>query len=273
MAKSKIEWSLIDWSKTTKEIAALTGLRTNSISKKRRLLAPESIGKHRAEKDMSYLKGKPYLDAVSKGGKKNQPLATEAAKKSVRGGKFETHHRAEKWLVVSPEKKHFEVTNLYNFVRENSELFKPGDVVWKRSGGKRGTGGEYCNATAGLLNVKSGKSSAWKGWSLNTDSLPTHKKCSNPECGLIKPVGDFYKSKQSKDGRTPRCKSCYNNENKLYRSTDKGKEVSRKITRKYRENNLEKEKIRAQKYRRENSEAHEEYQREYQKERYRKNKK
>ncbi|EQA11067.1 hypothetical protein [Glaesserella parasuis] len=47
-------------------------------------------------------------------------------------------------------------------------MFNPSNVKWKRQGGKRGTGGEYCNVTAGLLNVASGKTKSWKGWHIST---------------------------------------------------------------------------------------------------------
>ena len=96
-------------------------------------------------------------------GRINQPKATEAARTSPKSGKFKTNIHAKKWRITSPDNRVFVATNLYQFVRDNTALFLPGDVIFKRTGGKRGTGGEYCNATSGLLQAAaSGR--LWKGW-------------------------------------------------------------------------------------------------------------
>lgn len=97
------------------------------------------------------------------GGKISQPIAMRAAKLSPKSGKFETNIHAKKWRIVSPSNQIFIVRNLYQFVRDNSELFLPKDVIFKRQGGKRGTGGEYCNATSGLRQAAS-SGRLWKGW-------------------------------------------------------------------------------------------------------------
>jgi len=90
--------------------------------------------------------------------------ATEAAKRSLRAGRGEGNVHARTWRIVSPTGDAYTATNLYEFVRAHCALFAAADVLWKRTGGKRGTGGEYCNATAGLLNVAHGRARAWKGW-------------------------------------------------------------------------------------------------------------
>jgi hypothetical protein len=44
-----------------------------------------------------------------------------------------------------------------------------------------------------------------------------HKKCY--KCGLVKPIGDFYKNKSCKDGLSTYCKSCFKDVQNKYRET------------------------------------------------------
>ena len=92
--------------------------------------------------------------------------ATEGAKRSLKAGRGEGNIHAKEWSLIAPDGTIYKIINLQHFVRTHPGLFEEADVAWKRIGGKRGTGGEYCNATAGLSNVRQGKSRAWKGWSL-----------------------------------------------------------------------------------------------------------
>ena len=152
------DWQNIDWSKTNKQLAAELGKAYNTIAKKRCQLEQSGKAIKRATRsDKGQKKPQMAYGAV------NQPLATEAAKASLKAGKFETNVHAKKWRIISPSNQIFIVRNLYQFVRDNGDLFLPKDVIFKRQGGKRGTGGEYCNATQGLRQAAS-SGRAWKGW-------------------------------------------------------------------------------------------------------------
>lgn len=154
------DWQNIDWSKTNKQLATELGKAYNTIAKKRCQLEQSGKAIKRATRADKGLK-KPQMAY----GAVNQPLATEAAKASPRSGKFETNIHAKKWKVTTPDNKIFIVRNLYQFVRDNKHLFLPDDVVFKRQGGKRGTGGEYCNATSGLIYAASKRGRGrWKDW-------------------------------------------------------------------------------------------------------------
>lgn len=153
------DWHNVDWSKTNKQLAIELGKSYDTVAKHRYQLGHSGEAKEREPKSN---KGVP--NPKMRHGKINQPKATEAARKSLKSGKFETNIHAKKWRITSPDNQVFIVTNLYQFVRDHTHLFLPGDVIFKRTGGKRGTGGEYCNATNGLANASATKREMWKGW-------------------------------------------------------------------------------------------------------------
>lgn len=156
---SKVDWLSIDWTKNNRELSVELGKAYNTVAKKRYQLGKSGKAEGRAVRIDKGINNPN--NAI--GGKISQPIAMRAAKLSPKSGKFETNIHAKKWQIVSPGNQIFIVRNLYQFVRDNSELFLPGDVIFKRTGGKRGTGGEYCNATSGLLQAAaSGR--LWKGW-------------------------------------------------------------------------------------------------------------
>lgn len=152
-------WPNVDWSKTNKQLAIELDKSYDTVAKHRYQLGHSGEAKEREPKSN---KGVP--NPKMSHGRINQPKATEAAKISPKSGKFETNVHAKKWRITSPDNQVFIVTNLYQFVRDHTHLFLPGDVVFKRTGGKRGTGGEYCNATNGLANAYATKRGLWKGW-------------------------------------------------------------------------------------------------------------
>lgn len=197
---SKIDWTLVDWSKLTCDLSREYNVTVDTISRYRRRFAPntlrqrfnrwDSVDWTKNNRQLAQELGKSYdtvakkrwqlkqsgkatkrATRIDKGlnkpqmayGAVNQPLATEAAKASLKAGKFETNVHAKKWRIISPNNQIFIVRNLYQFVRDNGDLFLPKDVIFKRQGGKRGTGGEYCNATSGLRQAAS-SGRAWKGW-------------------------------------------------------------------------------------------------------------
>lgn len=156
------QWRQVDWSKNNTQLAKELGRSYDTVAKKRWLLKVGAADSRAQRKD----KGLANDNINMKKGAVNQPLATKAALQSPISGRFDTNLHAKEWVLMSPDHKVYRIKNLHNFVRKNPHLFNEFDVTWKRKGGGRGTGGEYCNATAGLSNVRSGKSSAWKGWRL-----------------------------------------------------------------------------------------------------------
>ncbi|TEU23416.1 hypothetical protein E2B99_13645 [Alkanindiges illinoisensis] len=157
----KVDWSQADWSKNNTELARDLGLAYDTVAKKRWELGAPAAASKAKRKDIGTKK--PQCAPHSNAG---QIMATEAAKLSPLAGKFASNVQAVDWWLISPDGTEYKFKNLYEFVRQNPHLFAPADTVFKRTGGKRGTGGEYCNATAGLLNVKAGKAKAWKRWTL-----------------------------------------------------------------------------------------------------------
>jgi 5-methylcytosine-specific restriction endonuclease McrA len=53
------------------------------------------------------------------------------------------------------------------------------------------------------------------------------------ECGIDKPLSEYFKAVTCKDGYRGKCKDCYRLITKAYRQTDKGREVRKENRRKY----------------------------------------
>ncbi|AHG75457.1 hypothetical protein X808_9340 [Mannheimia varigena USDA-ARS-USMARC-1296] len=158
----RIDWDNVDWTKNNDQLAKELNRAYDTVAKKRYLLGKSGMATSRKEKaDKGQKNPKKAIGAI-----KTQPIAKEWAKKSQKSGKFETNVHAKRWRLTREDGKCWEFTNLYHFVRTHTELFLPNDTVWKRTGGKRGTGGEYCNATSGLLNACRSRSKKWKGWKI-----------------------------------------------------------------------------------------------------------
>ena len=94
-----------------------------------------------------------------------QRMATEAAKKSPKSGRFITNKAAIDWHLVSPEGEHFHIHSLAFWLRENHEMF-----------GVEPDTREFKNVISGLSRVKRamlGKigdgqrpCATYKGWSV-----------------------------------------------------------------------------------------------------------
>ncbi len=157
------DWSAVDWRKPNAELARELGASIHTIAKRRTQLGHPADPVVWTRPDVAARNRRPDRRADSA---RLQPLATAAAQQSPGAGRGVLNVHAVDWWLIAPDGTHHQVRNLYEFVRSNQALFAPADVVWKRTGGKRGTGGEWCNATAGILNIKGGRAKTWKGWTL-----------------------------------------------------------------------------------------------------------
>ena len=163
------DWQNVDWSKTNKQLAIELGKSYDTVAKHRYQLGHGGEAKERevrSDKGISKTTNIPSPEL--------QKYATEQAQKSPNSGKLETNIHAKKWRITSPDNCVFIAINLYQFVRDNAALFLPGDVIFKRTGGKRGTGGEYCNATSGLLQAAAA-GRLWKGWKCKQIKKDNHE--------------------------------------------------------------------------------------------------
>lgn len=77
------------------------------------------------------------------------------------------------------------------------------------------------------------------------------------KCELEKELSEFHKNKASKDGRVNKCKSCANEEARLWRN--KNTERNREIQLRWREKNRESESMRVRDWQKENPEKCREY--------------
>lgn len=171
MAKGhfKYDWSGIDWSQSNQDIASQLKCPYDTVAHKRKDIGMSHTGKRATRKDVEQQRQRMKSQVMREKAKINQPIATQAALKSPKAKKGVDNVHAKEWCIISPDGVTYRFINLYEFIRNNGDLFHPKDVTWKRKGGKRGTGGEYCNASAGFLNIKGLKAKSWKGWKLHHD--------------------------------------------------------------------------------------------------------
>jgi hypothetical protein len=157
------DWSAVDWRKPNELIALETGAAITTVIKRRTTDGHPADHVPWLRLDMAKSNRRPERRRRSA---EIQPLATAAAKESPLSGRHAENVHAMEWRLVAPNGTEYKVRNLYEFVRANTDLFSEVDVIWKRTGGKRGMGGEWCNATAGIFNIKGGRAKSWKGWTL-----------------------------------------------------------------------------------------------------------
>lgn len=78
---------------------------------------------HKDKKRNDETKEKMRVAAIGRDMSVLREKGTEAAKKSLKGGRFETNSSAKYWVLLSPDKEIFYVTNLKNWLRENALKF------------------------------------------------------------------------------------------------------------------------------------------------------
>lgn len=211
-------WSNIDWSKSTPDIAAEKGASESHVRRMRARLCPESkkvetrgfrecavcgnrfhsrrekatcseacLTKFHSEKGKSsvgYLKkGMPKAIAFAKSEKNRERLSRQQAgvPNVGRAAKGSNNACARTFHLRSPDGRSFSGRNVNEFVRENPNLFLPDDVVWKEQ--KWGIAGKRhrCRATVGLSGILRGHRGSWKGWTVNSLTEAFH----NAGCDII----------------------------------------------------------------------------------------
>lgn len=151
------DWDNVDWTRDNATIAAAIGRSYNTVAKKRIELGKTGLAPRRPR-----ILAKPCYPNMARKDGRGQKAAVAAAQASQIAGKTETNCHAKRWRITSPTGEQYEFANLYYFIRSHTHLFAPADTEWKRQGGKRGTGGEYCNAANGL-QCAARKRKTWKG--------------------------------------------------------------------------------------------------------------
>ena len=161
--RTKYDWDSVNWRLPNREIAQLLGCPYDTVAERRSKYRHGPAVRRSIRRDKGSRRGANWHRAPPE----LQIIATAAAQASPKSGRYVTNVHAKSWLLTDPQGRRHEIVNLYHFVRQNPGLFRPQDIIWKRTGGgRRGTGGEYCNATAGLFNVSRGRAKKWKGWTL-----------------------------------------------------------------------------------------------------------
>ncbi|WP_061799500.1 MucR family transcriptional regulator [Serratia ficaria] len=164
VSKPTLDWGSVDWSKSNKEIAASLGASYSAVKAMRRRLGV-GPGKRApmSNKGVKRNYSPEHLALIKKNAEKMRLAALSSSKIS----RTEHNIHAKKWTLVSPDGEVYRVVNLHNFIRENTELFNPEDVVWKLNGEEAEEGSRlWCRASQGIRSIKQRSVESWKGWKL-----------------------------------------------------------------------------------------------------------
>lgn len=154
-----VNWEIVDWTMSTGDIAREVSLPKVAVSRMRRLLAPETLGKTRGPAAARAVRTEAFREQARI--KSTGRTHTRSARKKVADhmrGLGEKHHTAVSFSVRDPDGRIFRATNVRLFVRQNPNLFKDDDVIWPQHRKKS------CRAVYGLLDIINGRCNQWKGW-------------------------------------------------------------------------------------------------------------
>lgn len=170
----KYDWTQIDWSKSNSKIAEELGVAPSTVRKARRFYAKQTAYKDIDWEALDWNKDNHTL--ATETGRVVGTVARKRTEMSKKGIAPPNHVLIDRRRRQSRAKRYelqrvngevvWKGENLYDFVRNNPELFVSADIVWKNKVKNNPKKGLYCNATKGLLDVASGRSKAWKGWIL-----------------------------------------------------------------------------------------------------------
>lgn len=117
------------------------------------MLAGHSVSDSTREKISERAKQWGYTDNLRRG--------TPAAQSSPKAGRFITNSSAKSWVLISPDSRRFECTNLNEWIRQNIELF--GCELTDENVGRIASGFRVIKR-----NIKRGRGGqTYKGWSLD----------------------------------------------------------------------------------------------------------
>lgn len=122
-------------------------------SKRRsQMLTGHAVSADTREKISKRAKQWGYTDNLRRG--------TPAAQASPKSGRFTTNSSAKSWVLISPDNRRFECTNLNEWIRQNIELF--GCELTDRNVGRIASGFRVIKR-----NIKRGRGGqTYKGWFL-----------------------------------------------------------------------------------------------------------
>lgn len=158
---TKTDWAAIDWRQPNMDIAAATGHTADYIKQRRVRHAPGTVGQYwppTRESSLAALAAHRTPEMVARAA----AAAVQSVRKYPHRRKGPDQAAAREWVLQDPDGVIWRVRNLYEFVRTHSDLFEPGDTVWKRA---KGGSNEWCRATAGLGKLRHQRP-GWKGWTL-----------------------------------------------------------------------------------------------------------
>lgn len=170
MKRVDIKWTTVDWSAPNSRLAITLECNVKTVARYRQFL-----GMPKTQNAMTDIKKKLMTEGRKRArlaGRYDNCYAIKSKKMiGIQHGndlkiqeshlKYgERHPSAKSHILIAPSGAQYKITNIDLFVRDNSGLFLPEDVVIR----KRPSGNRYSRAANGLLSVSNRNKRQWKGW-------------------------------------------------------------------------------------------------------------
>ena len=175
MRKQKYNWSEIDWSQSTTQIACKLGCSIEYVSVVRKKYAPSTIRERKKIDWLSVDWSKSTKELAKELGIKSYNLSAARRKyapETIGRKSLVLRTPLNRTELISPNGVVLVMTSIKSFVIEHKDLFEPDDLAEKQVRTSTGYMKTYNTAVNKLSELRYGRIRKWKGWKLKGEPIP-----------------------------------------------------------------------------------------------------
>lgn len=179
MRKPKYNWSEIDWSQSTTQIACKLGCSIEYVSVVRKKYAPSTIRERKKIDWLSVDWSKSTKELAKELGIKSYNLSAARRKyapETIGRKSLVLRTPLNRTELISPNGVVLVMTSIKSFVIEHKDLFEPDDLAEKQVRTSTGYMKTYNTAVNKLSELRCGRIRKWKGWKLKGEPTPASRR-------------------------------------------------------------------------------------------------